>query len=300
MRTEDQLELEREVTATPRADDSAGAKSILLHIQDDKSLDSRLETALALARASGGHIRCLHITPIEAYVAFDTFGGIFVMDDVIEALTDQEKALRQKVEDQLRNEDVTWDYVEVTGNVIGQIVRHGALADVIVTSREPHRADFAGPAIGIMGELLHRARTPLLIPGTDQKNFDPTGVALIGWNGSYECANTVRSSIELLKLASEVRVVSVEEQKAGEFPATALLEYLSRHGIHAEMRVESSTQEGSEHQFVAGTLVSHAIASKAAYLLVGGYGHGRVAEYVFGGVTRTLLHGCPIALVIGH
>lgn len=296
MKTQDQLELERSTTAVPRQRAAAGMKTILLHVQDDKSLESRLETALSLARACEAHLSCLHVTPIEAYVAFDSFGGVFVMNDVIKKLDEEEQALRSKVEEELRNEDVTWDYEQVTGNIPSQIVSHAALADLVVTGREPHRADFAGPAIGIMGELLYRARTPLFIPCESNSSPDPTGVALIAWNGTFEAANAVRSSIGLLKLASDVRVLQVEEEKDQAFPGTRLLEYLSRHGIHAELT--RATQK--DEQPIAANLMGYANAVNAAYMVMGGYSHSRIGQYVFGGVTRTLLSGSTVPLLIAH
>ena len=50
-------------------------KSILLRVQDDDSLDIRLPTALSLTRATEGHLRRLHVTPIEAYMAMPRLGG---------------------------------------------------------------------------------------------------------------------------------------------------------------------------------------------------------------------------------
>ena len=70
-------------------------KSILLHVQDDPSLDRRLDAALALARACGGHLGCLHVTPVEAYVAMDSFGGVFVMQEMLTAIDDAGKCASQ-------------------------------------------------------------------------------------------------------------------------------------------------------------------------------------------------------------
>lgn len=296
----DQVELERTTAGQASQRAESGVKTILLHVQNDKSLDCRFETALSLARACEAHLTCLHVTPIEAYAAFDNFGGVFVMNDVVKALDEEEAKLRAKVEQDLRKEDVSWDYIQVTGNITGQILGHAALADLVVTGREPRRADFSGPAIGTMGDLLYRARTPLFIPGDQNASCDPTGVALIAWNGSIEAANAVRSTIGLLKIASDVRVLRVTEEEDEAFPPTKLLEYLSRHGIHAEMIVEPAPRSGGLQEFVSGSLMSHAAAVKAAYIVMGGYGHSRVGEYVFGGVTRTLLNGCPVPLVIAH
>lgn len=277
----------------------AGLKTILLHVQNDDSLDRRLKTALSLARACGAHMSCLHITPIQAYVAFDSFGGVFVMNEVIKALDEEEQRLREKVEQVLRSEDSSWDYTQITGDVPSQIVRHAALADLIVTGREPHRTDFVGSTIGLLGDLLYRSRTPLFIPSGDGAPPDPNGVAVIAWDGSYEASNAVRTAVGLLKLASEVRVVQVREPDKDEvFPGTRLLEYLSRHDIHADLQVEPPS--GAEGKAIAGVLLAHARATNAAYVVMGGYNHSRIGEYLFGGVTRTLLADCPVPLFIAH
>jgi len=297
MTSEATLAMERPGMASIPA--SAGVKTILLHAQDDSSLDQRLEAAMSLARACEAHLTCLHVTPIEAYVAFDGFGGVFVMNDVIKALDEAEQRLRERIEQRLRSEDVAWDYVQVTGNVASQVIRNGALADLIVTGREPHRSDFPGPSIGLLGDLLHRARTPLFIPAGNGRPVDPTGTAIIAWDGSFEAANAVRSAVGLLKLASEVRILQVREEREDKtFPGTRLLEYLSRHGVHAELRVEPPG--GAEGEAVAGVLLAHASAAGAAYLVMGGYNHSRVGEYLFGGVTRTLLSECTVPLFIAH
>ena len=301
MGSHDQLELERSVAAATRQGVAAGVKTILLHVQNDKSLAPRLESALSLARACGAHLNCLHVTPIEAYVAFDGFGGVFVMNDIIKALDEEEQALRARVEKELSNEDVSWDYRQVTGSVTGQIVSHAALADLVVTGRDPYPADFAGPAIGIIGDLLYRTRTPLFIPGDESVSADPTGSAMIAWDGSYEAANAIRSSVGLLTLASNVHVVQiVDEAKKDAFPGTRLLEYLSRHDIHAELSTIEAGVDLRDDAVIAATLVARAEALSASYLLMGGYSHSRIGEYMFGGVTRTLLGGCPLPLLIAH
>ena len=298
---QDQLELEQSATEQRRPGAVSGVKTILLHVQDNKSLEMRIDTALSLARACGAHLSCVHVTPIEAYVAFDNFGGVFVMNDVITALDAEEQAIRTKIEQDLQNEDVTWDYVQVTGNVAGQLVRHAALADLVVTGREPHRADFGRSAIRVLGDILYRARTPLFIPGDNRAPADPAGIAMIAWDGSYEAANTVRSSIGLLKLASNIQVVQIiDEAKKDAFPGTRLLEYMSRHGIHAELSVIEAGVDVRDDEVISATLVARAVAIDASYMLLGAYSRSRIGEYVFGGVTRSLLGGCPVPLLMAH
>lgn len=301
MKAQDQLELERAPTAAEdaRAFD-ASPKTILVHVQNDETVDTRLEAALALARAYSAHLEFLHITPIQAYVAFEGFGGVFVMNQVIDALDEQETSLRAKFEAKLANEDVRWNYVQVTGDIPNQLVSHAALADLLVTGREPHRSDHDRSTIGLLGDLVSRSRTPILIPGSGNEPCDPSGPALIAWDGSYEAANAVRSSIGMLKRASSVHVIQIVEEKDETFPGTRLLEYLSRHGVHADLTVETVEDVELGQEVVPDFLVARATAVNAAYIVMGGYNHSRIGEYIFGGVTRTMLSSSPIPIVIAR
>jgi nucleotide-binding universal stress UspA family protein len=301
--TEPQLVMERPGQVGARklpAAASTTVKTILVHVQDDASLDQRIEAALSLARSASAHLSFIHVTPVQAYVAFDSFGGVFVMNDVIKALDEQEAKLSSRIREQLRSEDVSWDYEQVTADIASTLIARAALADLVVAGRSPHRDDFNLPATGLLGDLLYRGRSPLFVPGDERTTLDPTGPAIVAWDGSYEAANAVRSSVGLLKLASSVRVVRVTEQKEDDFPGTKLLQYLSRQGIEAELGIETPPSDGADSDVVAAALVACARASGAAFMVMGGYSHSRVREFVFGGVTRALLKSCPVALVIAH
>lgn len=267
-------------------------KTILLHIQNDASLEARLQAALSLARATGAHLRCLHVTPIEAYVTTG-FGGVFVMERIIEQIDDEEAKLRSDLEARLRSEDVPWDYQQVTANTVTELVRCAALSDIVVTGRQAHRGREQGLEIGIIGDVLMGVRTPLLIPGDGEATFDPFGPAAIAWNGSYEVANAVRNAVGLLKLSSDVRIIRfIHGEQA---PPTLLLEYLSRHGIHAQL--DSWVLDDDS---LPELLTEYAEEKAASYIVIGGYGHNRAGEFLFGGVTRSLLKGCPVTLVMAH
>ena len=273
-------------------------RSILLHVEDDASLDARMQTALSLARTTSGHITCVHATPIEAFVAFDSFGGVFVMEKVIEALDEQEASMQARVEERFQMEDVSWDYRKSTGSIPHVLLSHAALVDVIVSGRTRTGGKGDRAALGRLGDMVIKSRIPVLIPGHEGADFDPVGKAVIAWNASYEAANAVRASLPLLKYAASVEVFRIGEpnrQRDDQFPSTRLLEYLSRHDIHADLKEESAEQE-----FVAEALVGMAVDSGASHMVLGGYGHSRIGEYIFGGVTRSMLGSSPVNLVIAH
>lgn len=296
----EQLLAERTEPRTSAGTEPTGVKTILVHVADDDQQENRLQTALSLARAASAHLSFVHVTPIEAYVAFDNFGGVFVMKDLIANLETRNAELQSEIEDRLAGEDVSWDYEQTTGNVMSALISRASLADLVITMRHPKRQDFVGPTTGFLGELLQRSRTPVLVPAAGTNTFDPTGPALIAWNGSFEAANAVRASLGMLRLASDVSIIHVPETKADAkaFPGTRLVEYLSRQGIHAELTVTPPPTGDAAADVVAGMIESQALGGRAAYLVMGGYSHSRIGEYFFGGVTRTMLQDCPLPLLI--
>ena len=271
-----------------------GIKTMLFHIHNDDGLADRLQVAFSIARAFGTHIHLLHVTPIEAYTVTDAF-ATYVNAGIVQVLEDEAAKLKNELEQQLANEDVSWTYEEVTGSLMPHLIQRAALADLVLTGREPYDREFGSPAITLLGDMLHRIRTPLLIVGDETRKIDPFGTAVVAWNGSYEAANAMRAAVPLLKLSSRVRLVSVDESKDEQFPSTGALEYLSRHGIHAELveplRIINSVTE---------ELLDQAETYGASYMVVGGYSHTRAGEFLFGGVTRSLLKKCPISLVMAH
>lgn len=295
MQNESQLLMERpELLDAAQQVPGAGIKTILFHVHDDDSIMDRLQLVLTLARACGAHVHCLHVTPVQAFTVIDSFGAAYISQDIVDAFEQQAAKLRRRIEKQLRNEDVTWDYEETTDEIVPRMVQCAALADLVITGREPRQREFGGPAITLIGDWLAQIRTPLLVTGDRLAEWDPTGAAVIAWNGSYEAANAVRNAVPLLKMAGDVRIVEFTEKKERQFPSTALLEYLSHHGIRAELETRTTSERIDE------VLVSFAREVDAGIIVMGAYSHSRAGEFLFGGVTRALIRNCPVALAMAH
>lgn len=290
-------ELVMEHSSTQMAQPTAaptGIKTILFSVHNDDGLANRIQVALSMARAFGAHLHLLHVTPIEAYTVTDAY-ATFVSAEILKVLEKESANLKEKLEQQLSKEDVSWDYEELTGVLMPHLMQRAALADVVLTGRQPYEREFAGPAITLLGDMLHRIRTPLFIVGDEARDFDPFGRAIVAWNGSYEAASALRAAVPMLRLASQVRLISVQEPKEKQFPSTAALEYLSRHGIHAELVQRPCLEDSVQEE-----LVDEATDDQADYMVMGGYGHSRAGEFLFGGVTRSFLKECPVSLLITH
>ena len=273
---------------------AAPMKSILFVVHEDDRLEARLQAALSLARACSAHLQLLQVIPVEAYTVVDAYGGNFVSGEIVEALEQQAANVRNRLEDHLHKEDVSWSYEVTTSPMLPALLKNSALADLVFIGREPQWHEFSRTGPELLGALVCNTRCPLCIPGDSRESFDPFGKAVIAWDGSVEAANAVRASIGLLRMASDVRVVRFAETKESSFPDTRLLEYLSRHGISAVL--DSRTV----HNDFVDDLVEYARVFSAEYLVMGGYSHSRTGEFLFGGVTRALLRSCPISLVMAH
>ncbi|WP_265530604.1 universal stress protein [Sphingomicrobium marinum] len=268
-------------------------KSVLVPVDNHDDLGSVLENALAIARATDAHLEVLQVVSDDTLAALESFGGIDSDRSAKREFLAGVEALEAAVRKEMGNEDVEWEFRRVEGDVADTIIALAALSDLIVVGRDgPQR-------VRMLGDLLHRAESPILVPGGNGHRVDPLGPVIIAWDGSFEVAKAVRDSLGLLKLASEVHVVRVtehgEEVPPGLYPLTRVLEYLSREDVHGEY-----SRIAEVDGLVSRALLKFAEEKGAGLMVMGGYSHSRLRERLFGGTTKRLLEESAIALVLSH
>lgn len=264
-------------------------KSILVHIHEDAGQNARLQAALDTARYYSGHLTCLQAMPFAAY-AGEPFTGAMI---AYEAYAETMEATRTRIEAQLQNEGVPWDWIDSRGSGSVAVMMHSQLTDLIVLSPTGKLTD-PDAALPIVGEIATKVRAPVLAVRDDHVGFDPSGAALIAWNGSPEAAQAVRNTMSLLTKSKGVHIACIEEDFDTHIPAREAASYLSRYGIKVE--VHARAKSGT----VADTLSSIAAEVSAGYLVMGAYGRSRFAEFILGGVTRSLLADASLPLVLSH
>jgi nucleotide-binding universal stress UspA family protein len=182
-----------------------------------------------------------------------------------------------------------WRSTVMSASLAEYIAGEACAADLVITS--VNSGDMLNAARLInTGELLMQVGRPILIvPGVERKwNLEHVVVA---WKNTREARRASLDALPLLKLAKHVTVVELAEE---EELADALIHvkdvggWLRRHGVVTECRaLQSAGDEAAQ---------LNAIAHKqgAGVIVAGAYGHGRLREFVFGGVTRDLLkcEGC--------
>lgn len=120
---------------------------------------------------------------------------------------------------------------------------------------------------------------------------------MVCWDGSRAAARAVADSLPLLKLAKQVEVVIVAtgRPKSDEIPGADLGQHLARHGLKVEVkRIAASDID------VPSTLLSYAADSGTDFIVMGGYGHSRLREFVLGGATRGILQSMTVPVLMSH
>src|SRR5687767_1862467 len=193
-------------------------KSVLLHANQDAGLESRLQAALDVVRLFDGHLTCLHTTPYEAFITGDPFGGVYALPVVVDQLKRLEDEQRARLDAELANEGVAWDWLQIDGPSVQAILDRSRLADLVVLSLAAKEDDDNEPALSLAASVAIHSRAPVLAVPQATKGFDATGPAMIAWNGSPEVAHALRFALPMLRRASEVHVVTVTED-CHQFPA---------------------------------------------------------------------------------
>lgn len=269
-------------------------KSIILHVYDDTGLESRMQAAFDLARAFEGHVVCLHATPYEDYLATDPFIAAALPAEFSAKMEMLRIELQARIEARLRSEGVSWEWVHVDDAMARGLIRRSALADVIVLSLAAGTAVNWDEPRALAAAVATGAMAPVLAVPTGAKRFEANGPVLVGWNGSAEAALAIKSAMPLLRLASSVHLIEVED-RAPTYPRDAGARYLSAHGIAVEI-MQRRPVDGR----VGRAITQAAEEIEASLIVMGAYGRSRLSEFLLGGVTRDLIASSQVPLLLAH
>lgn len=242
-------------------------KNILVVLDDGAGQEARLQAALDLTRSLDGHLSC-----------FDIF----------------EMSLAT-IEDRLADEDVAWSVSTADGKVAEAIARATGLADVIVVDRT-----LDGPLdpdmLGIPRDIVLRARKPMVAVSGGRRGFEAASHSVVAWDGSFPAMEALTRAVPLLRLASSVHLVEVQNDLPASVQDAAV--YLSRYDIHADVSLVARSEADSRGP--ADFIQQICADEGAAYCVMGAYGNSRLREALFGGVTRSMLAASDIPLVLAH
>jgi nucleotide-binding universal stress UspA family protein len=178
---------------------------------------------------------------------------------------------------------------DAKGGTVEITLKQARLHDLAVFARGPE------PRV-LEAAVMGSGRPVLIAPKKAPENLAPT--VAVAWKDTADAARALMAAMPLLMKADRILVLTAEEgngQRATINSAERVVRYLAWHGLSGGVHyVPHSEPSGAQ------ALVQTALDNRADLLVMGGYGHSRLREFVLGGVTREVLRDCPLPVLMFH
>lgn len=256
--------------------------TLLVHLGGARSNAAVLDATATLARQY--HSRVIGIAacmPVQLGTCDGYMDGALA---VVERDIVTDELARAKVEFHahagLRPHVLEWRSIPTLENIAHVVAKDARCADLVITDVGPAPGDRSTHAD--TGDLVLRAGRPVLVVPDADVTADFRNV-VVAWTDTRECRRAIMDALPMLHGADRVTLVEAGNDPAARDGIEDIAGWLDRHGIAADRVV--SRIRGSATQTLAGI----ATDVEADLVVAGAYGHSRIREWAFGGVTRDLL-----------
>ena len=275
-------------------------KTILVSLNEIGRLSESVAAAQSLARETGAHVSGLYVVPaVQVYPSVGFEAAPQVFEGNRSFFKDNAPRVKQVFEEAMQREGLSHDFHQIdarTPVIAEEVVAAGRVADVVILSAT-NPDEITGVERDFVEQVVMALGRPVIVLPFKGKADLSLNEIVIGWDGGREAARATFDALPLLKKAAKVRVVRIDPQKdpslRGSVAGADLAEALSRHGVKAE--AQGYPTEGQDE---GQALMRCAEDSGAGLIVMGAYGHSRLAEFIFGGATRFVLNrmGCPVLM----
>jgi nucleotide-binding universal stress UspA family protein len=254
--------------------------------------DRDIMNAINLCRELETHLSVLVVGlapfPMGGYGAVTSDAWILEREADVAAIKMRQKRIKSLANAYGILADVGICYADNDGadEMIGQRAR---FSDITIIGPDLlHQPELKAPAIN--GALFHSGRPILIIPAGKWPTLCPA-IVLFAWDSRIEAVRAAREAIDVMAGAREVHVTMIDTKASTDAtdiePRADIAAYLTRHG--AKVTIDQVPSSGRP---VAEVLKQHAIEISADMMVMGAYGHSRLRERLFGGVTKSIID-CP-------
>ncbi|WP_157217423.1 universal stress protein [Flavisphingomonas formosensis] len=271
-------------------------KSLLVRVQLGSSNVAVLRAAADVATAFGSAVigvGACRPTSIASGTPYYT-GDVALLDRL--EIAEEAKAAEAEFRAELKRvETIEWRSAVTFEPLFEYFGREARAADLIVTAND-HAPLFANTRHLATGDLtMCSGRPVLVVPGTCQGiRLDHV---LLAWKDSREARRAAADALPMMKRAGRVSIVELvaeDEVPAARERLADVAAWLHRHGVAAE------TCAHATHGPDALRLAEYAHRVSADMIVAGAYGHSRMREWAFGGVTYDLLMTTPVPALLSH
>jgi nucleotide-binding universal stress UspA family protein len=288
-------------------------KTILVRATGAERDEAGFAAAGMVARLFAAHVDALlvRVDPIETAVAMSTEGsGGVLLQGIIDSIERDADAAETKARARFTALSASEGLLSLHADPpinsllpsssfhveIGQEPRwmstYGLTSDLAVIPRGASGEDAV--ARSTLEALLFDTGRPVLIPvGAPAPDF-ATRIT-IAWKATPQAARAVAFAMPFLAQASEITILSIEEEDGPRDDPARLVRHLGWHGIRARSERLRMGGDGGP-----ATLLAAAKAANSGLLVMGAYGHTRLREWVFGGFTQRALDHADLPVLMAH
>jgi nucleotide-binding universal stress UspA family protein len=273
--------------------------SLIVYVDDEPDNIQRVEQAVALARAHGAHLIGVSACAPETPMA-DAYGAGILLGEVLTAQHERAESALKGAEGRFREiatrSGVSCEWRADVGDPTSLLVRHARAADLLIVGRDA--ANVSGWRAPIPSDLTMRAgRSVLIVPPNPAQPVAGAPV-LLAWTDSRESRLAAVAAIPLLREAESVRVLELcdpGDTDGARLRTADVAAWLKRHDVKAEAEARAHDDRAAGRR-----LLDCAAEIKAGAIVSGAWGHARMRQWIFGGVTQTLITESPVALLLAH
>lgn len=269
---------------------------IVVHVREPSKEPAAARAAWLLAPRLQAHVYGLYVAALGA-VAFSTPETVVFQVNEADRLYDEAKARRGWWQELLQKHACAGEWLVAQGEPVEALCHCARWCDLVIAERPALNPD-APTGWGTVSRTVFGAGTPVIVVPTSAR-LDTLGErVVVAWNHSREGMRAIKGALPLLARGRHVTVLDGAPREdrldARHLPQLDLRGWLQRHGVTAEFR--SFTPK---NDFGAGILAA-AHEAQADLIVMGAWGHSRIAELVLGGVTRHLFQHSDIPLFVAH
>jgi nucleotide-binding universal stress UspA family protein len=265
-------------------------------------LGELVAAAVDLARETGAHISGLYIVPaVQVYPSVGFEAAPQVFEGNRSFFKDHTQRVKQTFEDAMRREGLPHDLHLLdarTPVIADEVIAIGRSADLVVVSAT-NPDEITGVERDFVEQVVMAVGRPVIVLPFKGDARISLNEIVVGWDGGREAARAAFDALPLLRKADKVRVVRIDPQKdpalRGSVAGADLAETFARHGIKAE--AQGYPTDGLDE---GQALMRCAEDNGAGLIVMGAYGHSRLAEFIFGGATRFVLNRMTRPVLMSH
>jgi nucleotide-binding universal stress UspA family protein len=276
-------------------------KDIALHVANRPTDDGTDDYAISVAAAFEAHLAAIAFA-LDPFVPPTMGIGDVIpadwIDEQREEVQTNAKAAIARFEEKVRREGVSAESRLLDASLAGAAELFGQIAarfDLsIVRQAEPGKAPIED--LIIEAALFGSGRPVLVVPYIQKARMKLDRVTVC-WDGGRNAARAVGDALPFLSRAKtvEVAIVLGDAGKRDEIAGADIGGHLARHGLRVDVK-RIMAADGN----VADTILSHVADAGTDFLVMGGYGHSRLREFVLGGVTRGILSSMTVPTLMAH